>query len=118
MKQTKCLFIIIISFLISFYSCNKDEININEDSALITNESSVEKQVYVKSGVLCFSDKEAILNIEQELNGLNDDQLADWENKMGFQHLVLITKDNKGKIHKENVLPVRFVPMTGKVKEH
>jgi len=33
----------------------------------------------------------------------------------GFQYLVLITKDEKGKISKKNVMPVRFVPMTGEV---
>ena len=40
-----------------------------------------------------------------------------YETEAGFQYLVLVTKDEKGRIHKENVLPVRFVPMTGKVKE-
>jgi len=33
----------------------------------------------------------------------------------GFQYLVVITKDKAGKIRKENVMPVRFVPMTGEV---
>lgn len=33
----------------------------------------------------------------------------------GFQYLVLITKDDKGNLHKKNVMPVRFVPMTGEV---
>ncbi len=41
-----------------------------------------------------------------------------YENESGLQYLVLVTKDPNGTIHKENVLPVRFVPMTGKVKEH
>jgi protein-L-isoaspartate(D-aspartate) O-methyltransferase len=36
---------------------------------------------------------------------------------LGFQHLVLITKDAKGKIHKSKVMPVRFVPMTGEVQK-
>ncbi|MGD8499414.1 MAG: protein-L-isoaspartate(D-aspartate) O-methyltransferase [Phycisphaerales bacterium] len=36
---------------------------------------------------------------------------------LGFQHLVLITKDKKGDLHKENVMPVRFVPMTGEVEK-
>ncbi|MCJ7730506.1 MAG: protein-L-isoaspartate(D-aspartate) O-methyltransferase [Sedimentisphaerales bacterium] len=40
-----------------------------------------------------------------------------YENEAGFQYLVLVTKDEKGAIHKENVLPVRFVPMTGRVRE-
>jgi len=34
-----------------------------------------------------------------------------------FQYLVLITKDEKGKISKSNVMPVRFVPMTGEVQK-
>jgi protein-L-isoaspartate(D-aspartate) O-methyltransferase len=38
-----------------------------------------------------------------------------YETEYGFQHLVLITKDKKGKISKKNVMPVRFVPMTGEV---
>ncbi len=33
----------------------------------------------------------------------------------GFQYLVLITKDDKGNISESNVMPVRFVPMTGEV---
>jgi len=37
------------------------------------------------------------------------------EGRFGFQHLVLISKDNKGNISKSNVMPVRFVPMTGEV---
>jgi protein-L-isoaspartate(D-aspartate) O-methyltransferase len=40
-----------------------------------------------------------------------------YEDAAGFQYLVLVTKDPNGAIHKQNVLPVRFVPMTGKVKE-
>ena len=32
-----------------------------------------------------------------------------------FQYLVLITKDEKGNISRKNVMPVRFVPMTGEV---
>jgi len=35
----------------------------------------------------------------------------------GFQYLVVITKDEKGKIGKKNVMPVRFVPMTGEVQK-
>jgi len=33
----------------------------------------------------------------------------------GFQYLVLITKDDKGNISSKRVMPVRFVPMTGRV---
>ncbi len=33
----------------------------------------------------------------------------------GFQHLVLITKDDKGNLSRRRVMPVRFVPMTGEV---
>lgn len=33
----------------------------------------------------------------------------------GFQYLVVVTKDEDGNIHKENVMGVRFVPMTGEV---
>jgi protein-L-isoaspartate(D-aspartate) O-methyltransferase len=38
-----------------------------------------------------------------------------YETSFGFQHLVLITKDEKGNISKRNVMPVMFVPMTGEV---
>jgi len=38
------------------------------------------------------------------------------ENEEGFQYLILITKDSDGAIHRKNILPVRFVPMTGEVK--
>jgi len=40
-----------------------------------------------------------------------------YENSLGFQYLVLVTKDDKGKLHKKNVMPVRFVPMTGEVQK-
>lgn len=35
----------------------------------------------------------------------------------GLQHLILITKDEKGKVTKKKVMPVRFVPMTGQVQK-
>jgi len=35
----------------------------------------------------------------------------------GDQYLILITKDKKGKLHRKNVMPVRFVPMTGEVQK-
>jgi len=35
----------------------------------------------------------------------------------GFQHLVVITKDKEGKLQSKNVMPVRFVPMTGEVQK-
>jgi protein-L-isoaspartate(D-aspartate) O-methyltransferase len=31
----------------------------------------------------------------------------------GFQHLILVTKDQQGQLHREKIRPVRFVPMTG-----
>jgi protein-L-isoaspartate(D-aspartate) O-methyltransferase len=33
----------------------------------------------------------------------------------GFQHLVLVTKDDKGEIQSRRLLPVSFVPMTGRI---
>ena len=39
------------------------------------------------------------------------------EGRFGFQYLVLITKDEKGNLHSSNVMPVRFVPMTGEVQK-
>lgn len=39
------------------------------------------------------------------------------EGRFGFQYLVLITKDSKGNLHQKNVMPVRFVPMTGQVQK-
>ena len=38
-------------------------------------------------------------------------------NPRGFQYLVLITKDKEGKLRSRNVMPVRFVPMTGEVQK-
>jgi len=35
----------------------------------------------------------------------------------GFQYLVLVTKDKEGNISRRNVMPVRFVPMTGEVQK-
>jgi protein-L-isoaspartate(D-aspartate) O-methyltransferase len=40
-----------------------------------------------------------------------------YEDAVGFQYLVLITKDEKGRIQRRNVMPVRFVPMTGQVQK-
>jgi protein-L-isoaspartate(D-aspartate) O-methyltransferase len=40
-----------------------------------------------------------------------------YEDAGGFQYLVLITKDDKGNIRRKNVMPVRFVPMTGQVQK-
>ncbi len=40
------------------------------------------------------------------------------EDRLGLQYLVLIIKDQKGNLHKENVMPVRFVPMTGEVEKN
>jgi protein-L-isoaspartate(D-aspartate) O-methyltransferase len=35
----------------------------------------------------------------------------------GFQYLILLTKDHHGQVQRKNVLPVRFVPMTGRVQQ-
>jgi len=40
-----------------------------------------------------------------------------YETEFGFQYLVLITRDENGELHKKNVMPVRFVPMTGEVQK-
>jgi protein-L-isoaspartate(D-aspartate) O-methyltransferase len=40
------------------------------------------------------------------------------EDRLGLQSLMLITKDQKGNLLKKNVMPVRFVPMTGEVKKN
>jgi len=36
------------------------------------------------------------------------------DGEFGFQHLILVTKDEQGQLHRANVMPVRFVPMTGR----
>ena len=33
------------------------------------------------------------------------------------QDLILVTKDKKGNISKKNIIPVRFVPMTGEAQK-
>jgi len=38
------------------------------------------------------------------------------EGESGFQHLILLTKDGQGQLHRETVMPVRFVPMTGRTR--
>lgn len=38
------------------------------------------------------------------------------EGKFGFQHLILVTKDERGRLRQKNVMPVRFVPMTGDIQ--
>lgn len=37
--------------------------------------------------------------------------------EIGFQYLILITKDEQGQLERRNVMPVRFVPMTGEVQK-
>ena len=39
------------------------------------------------------------------------------EDNEGLQRLILVTKDEQGRLHQKDVLPVRFVPMTGQVQE-
>ncbi len=39
------------------------------------------------------------------------------EDSDGLQRLILLTKDQDGQLRKKDVLPVRFVPMTGRVQE-
>jgi protein-L-isoaspartate(D-aspartate) O-methyltransferase len=39
------------------------------------------------------------------------------EDNHGLQRLILLTKDLQGRLHRKDVLPVRFVPMTGRVQE-
>jgi len=39
------------------------------------------------------------------------------EDRYGLQYLILLTKDEQGQLHKKDVLPVRFVPMTGRVQQ-
>lgn len=38
------------------------------------------------------------------------------EGEFGFQHLMLLTKDARGRLRRQKVMPVRFVPMTGQVQ--
>lgn len=35
------------------------------------------------------------------------------DGERGIQYLILVTKDRQGQLHREKILPVRFVPMTG-----
>jgi protein-L-isoaspartate(D-aspartate) O-methyltransferase len=37
--------------------------------------------------------------------------------EFGFQYLILVTKDEQGQLHRESVMPVRFVPMTGRSRQ-
>jgi protein-L-isoaspartate(D-aspartate) O-methyltransferase len=39
------------------------------------------------------------------------------EDNHGLQRLILLTKDEQGQLHTRDVLPVRFVPMTGQVQQ-
>jgi protein-L-isoaspartate(D-aspartate) O-methyltransferase len=36
------------------------------------------------------------------------------EGEYGFQHLILLMKDDRGQLHRDAVMPVRFVPMIGR----
>jgi protein-L-isoaspartate(D-aspartate) O-methyltransferase len=37
--------------------------------------------------------------------------------RFGLQYLILVTKDEQGQLHRRNVMPVLFVPMTGQVQQ-
>ncbi len=37
--------------------------------------------------------------------------------RFGLQYLILVTKDEQGRLHRRNVMPVLFVPMTGRVQQ-
>ena len=37
--------------------------------------------------------------------------------EFGFQYLILVTKDERGQLHRKNVMPVLFVPMTGRIQQ-
>ncbi len=37
--------------------------------------------------------------------------------EFGLQYLILVTKDERGRVHKTNVMPVLFVPMTGRIQQ-
>lgn len=37
--------------------------------------------------------------------------------EIGLQYLILLTKDNRGELHQEKLLPVMFVPMTGEIEQ-
>ncbi len=39
------------------------------------------------------------------------------DSEFGFQHLILVTKDPQGQLHYKKILPVRFVPMTGRIQQ-
>ncbi len=37
--------------------------------------------------------------------------------EFGFQYLILVTKDEQGQLRRKNVMPVLFVPMTGRIQQ-
>lgn len=37
--------------------------------------------------------------------------------EFGFQYLILVTKDERGQLRRKNVMPVLFVPMTGRIQQ-
>jgi len=37
--------------------------------------------------------------------------------EFGLQYLILVTKDERGQLHRANVMPVLFVPMTGRIRQ-
>ncbi len=37
--------------------------------------------------------------------------------RLGLQYLILATKDEQGQLHRREVMPVRFVPMTGRIEQ-
>jgi protein-L-isoaspartate(D-aspartate) O-methyltransferase len=52
--------------------------------------------------------------IEQLKNGGR--MILPVEGELGFQYLILLTKDEQGGLHREELMPVSFVPMTGDVE--
>ena len=63
--------------------CSKNE----ELNTSLDLRSEVNNAVTVKNGMLCFANSKAVETTLKELNGLNDEQLNEWEKAMGFASL-------------------------------
>lgn len=70
---------------IFFFSCEKQEIKEVSNVQSSVNEQTPD--VYVKNGILCFKNPNSIEALKQELSGKEYDELALWEDKLGFKSL-------------------------------
>jgi len=70
---------------IFFFSCEKQEIKeVSNAKSLVTEQTP---DIFVKNGILCFKNQNSVEALKQELSGKEHDELALWEDNLGFNSI-------------------------------